>query len=157
VSTGDGGSHADRLIAEYDALRRFAAVVGPVDVEPDDLVQEAFVRVLRRGLDGIEHLDRYLRLIVMNLVRNEKRGWRRRQLAFVRHGVPDPVIDSTFVDVSDLASLTADERAVLWLAEVEGWPYGQIAEVLQCSESAARMRGPRARRALQLQIAEERA
>ena len=33
----------------YPSLRKIAAVAGSVDVEPDDLVQEALVRTLRKG------------------------------------------------------------------------------------------------------------
>lgn len=37
-----------RLFAQlYPGLRRFAAVVGPTEVDPDDLAQEAVARVLR--------------------------------------------------------------------------------------------------------------
>jgi DNA-directed RNA polymerase specialized sigma24 family protein len=35
------------IAALYPALRRIAAVAGSVDIEPDDLVQEALMRVLR--------------------------------------------------------------------------------------------------------------
>lgn len=45
------------LITElYPALRRIAAVAGSVDIEPDDLVQEALVRTLsRRNLADLEN------------------------------------------------------------------------------------------------------
>ena len=144
-----------RLEAAYDGLRRFAAVVGPVDVEPDDLVQEAYVRALRRGLDGIEHLDRYLRRTIFNLSANERRSWTRRQRALGRHGVAAPSVDETFVDVSDLVSLPTDLRAVLWLVEIEGWTYAEVADVLGCSEGAARMRAARGRRSLRTTVTEE--
>lgn len=40
----------------YPALRRFAAVAAPADLEPDDLVQEALVKVLkRRSLSDLDH------------------------------------------------------------------------------------------------------
>ena len=46
-SAGDAES---RIFADlYPSLRRFAAVVGSVDIDPDDLVQDALVRALRRG------------------------------------------------------------------------------------------------------------
>lgn len=145
----------DELVARYERLRRFAAVVGPRDVEPDDLVQEAFVRVLRRGIDEIDDLDAYLRRTVLNLVSNERRSWLRRQRAFRRHGVADDIESSTFVDVGDLFALSPDLRAVLWLAEVEGWDYRQIGELLGCSDGAARMRAARAREALRTQLSGE--
>lgn len=152
---GEQSDH-ERLLASYPGLRRFAAVVGPGDVEPDDLVQEAYVRALRRGLDGIGDLDAYLRRTVVNLGANERRTWVRRQRALARHGAPaDAVEASTFVDAGDLLALPADVRAVLWLVEVEAWSYAQAADLLGCSEGAARMRAARARRRLRLQIEEE--
>ena len=33
----------------YPSLCRFAAIVGPPDIEPEDMVQESFYRALRRG------------------------------------------------------------------------------------------------------------
>lgn len=140
----------DRTALEgtYLALRRFAAVVGPADVEPDDLVQEAFARVLRRGLGNVDDLERYLRRTILNLCANERRRWTRGQRAFGRHGVAGEGSDSTFVDVADLLALPSEVRAVLWLVEVEGWPYAEVARLVGCSEGAARMRAARGRRIL---------
>jgi RNA polymerase sigma-70 factor, ECF subfamily len=145
-----------RLVAAYSGLRRFAAVVGPLDADPDDLVQEAFVRALRRGLDGIDNLDAYLRRAVVNLSSNERRRWNRRQRAFGRHGVLDvAAVTPTYVDVADLFHLPPDLRAVLWLAEVESWTYAEIGSLLGCTEDAARTRASRARRRLRGHLTEE--
>ena len=139
----------------YEGLRRFAAAVGPPDVEPDDLVQEAFARVLRRGIGDIDDLERYLRRTVLHLSANERRSWTRRESAFARHGGPSSTTDSTLVEVSDLLALPGDVRAVLWLVEVEDWPYSEVAALLGCSEGAARMRAARGRRALRAMAKEE--
>ncbi|MET0566405.1 MAG: hypothetical protein ABW021_08185 [Acidimicrobiia bacterium] len=47
TSVEDG--ERELITSLYPALRRIAGVAGSVDVEPDDLVQEALMRVLRRG------------------------------------------------------------------------------------------------------------
>ena len=40
----------------YPKLRRFAAVVGPSEVDPNDLVQEALVRVMQhQPLSSLDH------------------------------------------------------------------------------------------------------
>ncbi len=52
----------------YPPLRRFAAVVTPVEVEPDDLLQEAVTRALRRGsLTELDNPGAYLRRAMVNL------------------------------------------------------------------------------------------
>jgi RNA polymerase sigma-70 factor (ECF subfamily) len=144
-----------RLVAAYPTIRRFAAVVGPADVEPDDLVQDAFVRVLRRGIDDIANLDAYLRRTVLNLSSNERRRWSRRQRAYRQERVVSETVPATFVDVADLLRLAPDVRAVLWLAEVEGWTHAEIAGLLGCTEEAARARASRGRRRLRLALVEE--
>jgi RNA polymerase sigma factor (sigma-70 family) len=144
-----------RLAAAYPTIRRFAAVVGPADVEPDDLVQDAFVRVLRRGIDDIANLDAYLRRTVLNLSSNERRSWSRRQRAYRQERVVTETVPATFVDVADLLRLAPDVRAVLWLAEIEGWTHAEIAGLLGCSEEAARARASRGRRRLRLALVEE--
>ena len=58
-----------QLFAElYGPLRRFAAVVGPIEVDPDDLLQEAVARVLRRRrLTDLDQPGAYLRRTIVNL------------------------------------------------------------------------------------------
>jgi RNA polymerase sigma-70 factor (ECF subfamily) len=139
----------------YLTVRRFAGVVGPPDVEPDDLVQEAFVRALQRGLDEIDDLAAYLRRTVLNLSSSSRRSWVRRQAALARMG-PASVAEEMVVPlVSDLYRLPPDLRAALWLAEVEGWSYAEIGRMLDCSEDAARTRASRARRRLRLELTQE--
>ncbi len=48
-----GAGDLEALRAQYEPLRKFAAVIGRWDVEPDDLVQEAYAKVLaqRPGAD----------------------------------------------------------------------------------------------------------
>jgi RNA polymerase sigma-70 factor (ECF subfamily) len=143
------------LAATYPTLRRFAAVVGPPDVEPDDLVQEAFVRALRKGLSEIDDLTAFLRRVVLNLSSTSRRSFARRQSALARLGPVTTSVELETPLVTELSRLPADLRAVLWLAEVEGWRYAEIAELLGCSEDAARTRAARARRRLRLELTEE--
>ena len=51
-----------RFAALYPSLRRFAAVVADAGVDPDDLVQDALVRVVQAGgLGRLEHPVAYFR------------------------------------------------------------------------------------------------
>ncbi len=140
-----------RLFAElYDRLRRFASVVGPREMDPDDLVQEAVTQVLRRRrLTELDEPGAYLRRTILNLAANERRRFAARRKAFARlrpetEGVGEPYPS----DLSDLLRLAPHERAVLYLSEVEGYRYAEIGDMLRCSEAAARKRAMRGRRRL---------
>lgn len=144
-----------RLTGAYPVMRRFAAVVGPPDVEPDDLVQDAFVAALAHGLDDIDDLLAYLRRTIVNLSASSRRTWVRRQAVLSRLG-PLPVAEEMEVPlVSEIQRLPVALRAALWLADVEGWTFAEIGQILGCSEDAARTRASRARRRLRLELAQE--
>lgn len=151
MSPPPAGPRSDEEVfaAAYPALRRLAAVVAPPEADPDDLVQEAVVRALRRGpLAELDHPVAYLRRAVVNLAANERRGLGRRRRALARIG-PDPVVAASYPsDVAEILRLAPADRAVLWLADVEGLPFEEVADHLGCSAEAARTRASRARRQL---------
>jgi RNA polymerase sigma-70 factor (ECF subfamily) len=147
----------DELFRElYPALRRFAAAVGPAEVDPDDLVQDALVRMLRRG--SLSELDAplaYLRRTILNLASDRRRGFGRMHRAFSRLGVRSGEPTAYPSDIADLLHLSPEIRAVLWLADVEGRSFDDVAEILGCSVTAARSRASRGRKQLRLTLAVE--
>ena len=147
------------LIRElYPSLRRFAAVVRPPEVEPDDLLQEALYQVLRRGpLTDLVNPTAYLRRAMANLAANHRRLLGRGRLALVRYGPGQPVVPEYPSDVSELLRLPPRSRAALYMRAVEGRSYLEIAECLGCSEGAARAVEGRARRKLRAVLTEEEA
>jgi DNA-directed RNA polymerase specialized sigma24 family protein len=143
------------LLAQlYPTLRRFAAVVGPIEMDPDDLVQDAVVGALgRRRLDDYTDLGAYLRRSIVSLAANERRRFGRRRRALSRMApAADGQVASYPSDLADLVGLAPDARAVLYLAEVEGWSYLEIATLLGTTEDAARTRASRARAQLRRQL-----
>jgi len=147
-----------RIFAEcYSALRRFAAVVGPIESDPDDLLQEAVARVLRKHrLDELDHPVAYLRRTIVNLASNERRRFaiHRRALSRLPRDGTDRTDDYPS-DLGDLEHCSAAERAVLYLSEVDGYRYAEIGRMLGCSEAAARKRAMKGRRRLYAALAEE--
>jgi RNA polymerase sigma factor (sigma-70 family) len=138
-----------RLVREiYVALRRFASVVAPPGIDPDDLVQEALARRLRIGsLSDLDEPTAYMRRTILNLASNVVRTSRRRQRAMTRLGSGDDAYRAVYPsDLEVLAVLEPSVRAVLYLAGVEGWSYAEIGALLGCSEGAARSRAVRGRR-----------
>lgn len=136
--------------AEYPGLRRFAAVTGPAEVDPDDLVQEALTRTMRtRHLGELDDPGAYVRRTIVNLAANERRRLGRRRRALRRVEAATATEPTAYPsDIDDLLQLEPTTRAVLYLAEVEGRPFAEIGELLGLSETAARSQASRGRRRL---------
>ncbi len=118
--------------------------------DPDDLVQEAMVRVLGLGQLTIhDDLGAYLRRTVLNIAASHARKAGRGKKAMARVG-PSPTTDTPSYpsDVSELLRLPPRDRAALFLVDVEGWSYRDLAGELGCSEQTARARVSRARHRL---------
>lgn len=144
----------------YPSLRRFAAVAAPSDLDPDDLLQEAMVAVLRsRRLSDLDHPAAYLRKTILALAAGHSRRMGRRRFALNRYAASaDPVAAPDYPsDLADLSELSPRERSALYLHEIEGYLFAEIATMLGCSEAAAKKAGSRARRRLAAALtAEER-
>lgn len=148
-------TEADRQLIRdiYPLLRRIAAVAGQTDVEPDDLVQEALVRVLRKGpLADLENPVAYLRKTIVNQARNHRRRLTRQRKALERLGAEEEMIPSYPADVEAILDLPPRQRAILYLVEVEGMPYREAAEELGITTPAARTIASRARKKARLAL-----
>jgi RNA polymerase sigma-70 factor (ECF subfamily) len=141
------------ITALYPALRKIAAVAGSVDVEPDDLVQEALVRTLRKGpLSDLDNPLAYLRRTVVNLASNQRRSLGRRRRAVARLNVDESWLPSYPADIKAILDLPPKHRAILYLVEVEGVPYEEAAEQLGMTTVAARAMAHRARERARLAL-----
>lgn len=139
----------------YPRLRRFAAVVAPAEVAPDDLVQESLEKLLARDTSGIVNVEAYLRQTMLRLAANHRRRlgrWRRAvtataSLADKVHANADYPSDLSFLD-----ELKPRARAILFLHEVEGADFATIGRQLGLSEDAVKQSAHRARRQLRNHI-----
>jgi len=149
-----GVTDASLFAAIYPSLRAFAAVTGPVDVEPDDLVQEAVARTLRNHrLVDLDDAGAYLRRAIVNLAANRRRSMARFRLAFARlDRVEEGATAEYPSDMTDLLRLDPEARGLLFMIEVEGHSYAEAAVVLGITEQAARARAIRARRRLRAEV-----
>lgn len=129
----------------YPGLLRFAAVVRPVGIDPEDLVQEALARTLAgHRLRDLDEPSTYLRTTMVHIASNLQRGRRRGLLRAVRLQPPLESFDRYPSDLADLLRLTPRARAVLFLTVIEGEPYRRVGEIVGCSETAARTIASRA-------------
>jgi RNA polymerase sigma factor (sigma-70 family) len=135
----------------YGPLRRFAAVVGRWDVEPDDLVQEAYARILRRGEAEIDDLGAYLRRTIVNLATDERRRARKGS-EVVRQLRPSVHADEYPSELTDLLRVPERVRGLLYLVDVEGMRSNDAAELVGMSAPSARVALMRARRRLRLEL-----
>lgn len=151
-------SERDLIRELYPSLRRFAAVVGSADIDPDDLVQDALMRALRRGpLTDLEHPSAYLRRCISNLAKDTRRSLGRRRRAYAATAATmSEAFEQTYPsDCADLQRLPPRARAVLYLQEVEGRRPADIGSLLGMSETAVRSLSSRARRRLRRLLSEE--
>lgn len=131
----------------YPALRRIAAVAGSVDIEPDDLVQEALMRTLRRGpISDLDNPLAFLRKTIVNLASNQRRSLGRRRKALDRLSTEEGWVPSYPADIEAILDLPPRQRAILYLVEVEDVPYAEAAEQLGMTTVAAKTMANRARK-----------
>ncbi len=153
-------SRSDAAIfrALYAPLRRFAGAVGPWEVDPDDLVQDALVKVLHGGsLDRFDNPGAYLRRTIINLSYNHMRRRETGTRANVRYvaGTSGAAEAEYPSDLADLMSLEPAERAVLYLHDAYGYSFGEISAAIDTPEGTCRQLASRARHRLRDTLTQE--
>ena len=120
--------------------------------DTDDIVQEAFLRLLRADVpaDGEEHLRRYLYRVASNLIVDR---WRHRKHERGEDVMPEcasahPRYEEDAAVAKIFAELKPRDRAVLWLAYVEGESHQEIASSLGVGRRGVKVMLFRARRRL---------
>lgn len=135
---------------------RIAAYLRRVTGSPEwseDLLQDTYVRFLnaRRPEMDERQVVSYLFRIATNLVYDGWRSMRREreweEAAPAESTAPEPVGLRRDVEEA-LAKLSARERALVWLAYVEGYAHKDIARVLGVKSASVRVLLFRARRKL---------
>ena len=147
-----------RLVEElYPSLRRFASAVRPPGEDGNDLVQEALLRVIRgRGsLTGLDHPAAYLRKTILHLAQDLQRSERRRRRAWVRLGAERAEVPAYSWELEELRLVSPKSRAVLYLRIIEGQPYEDIARMLGCTQTSARVAATRGKQQLKSALSKE--
>ena len=118
--------------------------------DADDIVQDAFCRLLRAEVDGFdgEALRRYLFRIAGNVMADR---WRRsaREASWLARLRGEPRTSREALDGEglgrELAELTPRDRALLWLAYVEEHNHEEIASALGLARGSVKVLLSRAR------------
>ena len=135
------------------ALRAYVYRVVGNPSDADDIVQEAFLRILRTDVpaESEEHLRRYLYRVASNLVVDR---WRRRkhergeEMMTHEPASPRPRYEDDASVAKIFAELKPRDRALLWLAYVEGESHEEIASSLGVGRRGVKVMLFRARRRL---------
>ena len=129
--------------------------------DAEDMVQEAFSRLLRTDLDPIEDVRAWLVVVVSRLCLDQLRSARMRRESYVGAWFPEPLIGSTDAqDPSDMVTLDESvrmaflivlermspaERVVFVLHDVFEFPFEKVASIVSRSPEACRQLASRAR------------
>lgn len=137
----------------YPQLRRFAAVVADLDVDPDDLVQDALCATLRRhALQELDQPAAYLKQAMVHAAASDRRRKSRWKSLLPRLVGDGRSVDHYPSDLSDLDVLAPLDRAVLFLVDVERLPHEVAAGELGLTPGAVRKRASRARARLRAEL-----
>ncbi|MBI1390615.1 MAG: sigma-70 family RNA polymerase sigma factor [bacterium] len=159
------------LIDSLDALLRMAARLTKSPEEAEDLVQETCARILGKRRSFISHPNPkgYAFKTLFNLARDRGRSQARMpkivsvadmdsEIGAVQ---PDTEASSRFIlnSLDDevekaLEDLSMEFRGALWLREVEGFTYDEIAQIQGVPVGTVRSRLARARRLMAERLAE---
>jgi RNA polymerase sigma factor (sigma-70 family) len=130
--------------------------------EAEDAVQDAWLRLSRSGVDGVENLGAWLTTIVARVCLNMLQARTARKDKPVGVHLPDPLVgdqaaygpdeEAVLADSVGLAlmvvleTLSPGERLAFVLHDVFGVPFEEIGLMLERSPAAARQLASRARR-----------
>src|SRR5262245_45339777 len=133
--------------------------------EADEAVQDAWLRVSRAGVDGVENLGGWLTTIVARVCLNalqarkarpeQPAGWRVPDPVVCRASDADPEGEALLADSVGLAllvvldTLSPPERLAFVLHDMFDLPFEEIAPMVGRSATAARQLASRARRRVQ--------
>ena len=147
----------EQIEALYPTLRRFASAVRPPWEDANDLVQEALLRTIRAkgSLTSLDNPTAYLKRAIVNLAQDRQRSEVRRRSAWAKLERDETSIPDYTWDLEELRLVPPRTRAILYLHIIEGWPYADIAEMLGCSQVAARMAATRGRQRIATTLREE--
>jgi RNA polymerase sigma factor (sigma-70 family) len=156
----------DSLAERFEAHRAHLRAVGYRMLgslsEADDAVQEAWLRLSRAEVSGVENLGGWLTTVVARVCLNMLRAREsRREEPYGLH-MPDPIVSRADGVDPEHAALLADavglallvvldtlapaERLAFVLHDMFTVPFDEIAPIAGCSSTAARQLASRARR-----------
>jgi RNA polymerase sigma factor (sigma-70 family) len=170
VGRDDAARLAQRFEAARGHLRAVAYQMLGSLAEAEDAVQEAWLRLARSDVSGVENLTGWLTTVVGRICLDALRARRlRREESLDAGHLPDPVVVAVDATDPERAALLADrvglallvvldalapaERLAFVLHDMFGVPFADIGPVVGRSADATKMLASRARRRVQGEVA----
>ena len=126
--------------------------------DAEDVVQEAFTRLLRNDLDPIEDVRAWLVVVTSRLCLDHLRSARVKHEAYIGPWFPEPIVDAdpaSLVTLDEsvrmamlivLDRMSPAERVVFVLHDVFDYPFEKVATMVGRTPAACRQLASRARR-----------
>jgi RNA polymerase sigma-70 factor (sigma-E family) len=136
--------YVEYVTARLPSLRRLAFLLCGDEHHADDLVQQAITKlyVRWRRLSGVEHLDQYVRTMVVRTFLDERRRpWSRVALAADLPDRPsgrEDRVEEFMVLRAALARVPRRQQAVLVLRFLCDRPIAEVAAMLGCTEGTVK-------------------
>ena len=148
------GGDAEAFNALYrDHAQRLCAFVRQITgnrAAAEDIVQETFIGIWQKPADF--HPERgSVRAYLYGIARKRASGWWRQHPPVESSEEPEPSASTTELASllrNALATLPEDQRLLLWLREIEGQSYAELAAILDIPIGTVRSRLFAAREAL---------
>ncbi len=131
--------------------------------DAEDILQDAYLRVLEVPAEKVDNAEAYLMTVVSRLCLDQARSARARREVYVGPWLPEPLVgeeraspetivaladDLSFALLVTLQTLSPAERAAFLLHDVFDHSFKEVAETLGRSEAACRQLAARARKAI---------
>jgi RNA polymerase sigma-70 factor (sigma-E family) len=136
--------YTEYVTARLPALRRLAYVLCGDAHRADDLVQQTITTlfVRWRRIRAVDHLDRYVRSMLVHSFIDERRlAWAKVRLfrdTPDRAAPDDQGFEERAVLRAALAKVPARQRAAVVLRYIYDLPVAEVAEILGCSEGTVK-------------------
>lgn len=130
-------------------VRRFLQIWLGNEAAADDVLQETFLHFWRRptGFDGAKG---NIRAYLFGIARNKATDWRRQNTSHASAATLGPTESHSLLIKDALTHLPEDLRTTLWLREVEGYSYEELAHILKVPVGTIRSRLHSARQKLRI-------
>lgn len=128
-------------------VRRFLQVWLRNSTAADDLTQETFLHFWRRR-SAFDPDRAGIRAYLFGIARKKAADWHRSQKPNVALGDESADASNGFLIQDALSQLPEDLRTILWLREVEGYSYDELAGILKIPVGTVRSRLHSARQQL---------